>query len=181
MALRIRTHTEYDFKHVEELQRVVSKAMAAKVARRNRVSNLLWGAVGLLAAVLIAVQTTHWIIAGILGALSLFLIARGVFFYQFVALGVRHTMDKGITGSDYILEKSYMLVINDKGSNQFAYADCDRLLETEGNLYYITKDGQGLILDKANLKGGTVDDLRAWMEEKCGKKIEWMGKKPKEA
>lgn len=179
MALRMRTHTDYDFQHVEELQRVVSKSITHAVTRRTRISNLAWGVLGLAAAVLLAFRGINWIIVTLLSLLSLFLLAKSVFFYQFTAFGVRQAMDKDIVGSDYILEKSYMLVMNAKGSSQYAYSDCFRLLETEGNIYYIMKNGQGLILDKANLKGGSVEELRAWMEEKCGKKIEWMGKKKK--
>ncbi len=180
MALRMKTHTEYDFQHVEELQRVVSKAITASVTRRSRISNLAWGVCALTAMIFVISRGFHPIFAGILGVLGLFLIIRSVFYYKFVAFGIRQTMDKAVTGSDYILEKSYMLVTNPKSSTQYAYTDCHRLLETEGNLYYIMKNGQGLILDKANLKGGSVDQLRAWMEEKCGKKAEWMEKKKKQ-
>lgn len=38
--------------------------------------------------------------------------------------------------------------------------------------------GQGLIFDKANLHGGTADQLRALLEEKTGHKALWVGKKP---
>ena len=58
-----------------------------------------------------------------------------------------------------------MLAKNNKTSGQYPYDACHRLLETERNLYYILQNGQGLILDKANLKGGSVDELRAWMEK----------------
>jgi hypothetical protein len=172
----MRTHTEYDFAHVKELQKVVSTAITASASRKERISFLLWGVVGLTASVLIITQTKWWFIGVLFGLMSLFLIARSVFYCTFLAMDVCQSMDKAVTGSDYVLEKSYMLVINPKTSNQYRYDDCFRLLETEGNIYYITKDGQGLILDKRNLKGGSVDELRAWMEDKCGKPLEWMGK-----
>ena len=177
MALRMRTHTEYDFQHVEELQRVVSKAVTASVTKRSRISSAAWGVCALTAMTFMIARGFSMIFAVILGALGLFLIARSLFYYKFVTFGILQTMDKEVTGSDYLLEKSYMLVTNPKSSTQYAYSDCYRLLETEGNLYYIMKNGQGLILDKTNLKGGSVDELRDWMEGKCGKKAEWMGKK----
>lgn len=180
MTQRMRTHTEYDFAHVEELQRVVSKAITAQATRRTRISNFAWGAVITFAALLIMTQKSP-IIGGILLVFGLFFMTKGIFHYKFVTFGVRQTMDKEIPGSDYILEKNYLLVVNPKASNQYPYADCYRLLETEGCIYYITKNGQGLVLDKSNLKGGSVEELRAWMESKCGKKLEWMGKSPKEA
>lgn len=177
MAQRMRTYTEYDTAHMVELQRVISQCITAKATRRSRISNLLWGAVGLAAAVLIAIQGQHWIIAGIFGVLSLFLICRGVFFYQLAALGARLTMNKRVERSDYLLEKSYILMTNSQGSQQYTYSDCFQLLETAGNFYFVQKDGQGLVLDKENLKGGTADELRSWLEERCGKKAQWAGGK----
>ena len=177
MALRMMTHTEYDFSNVEELQRVVGSTVTRERTKRTRMFNFLWAAVCLgMTAFLFALQTGHWVFVAIFGVLGLFFLARGIFFYKFVALGVQMTMDKSVTGSDFILEKSYMLAKNNKTSGQYPYDACHRLLETERNLYYILQNGQGLILDKANLKGGSVDELRAWMESKCGKKCEWVGK-----
>ena len=177
MAQRMRTYTEYDAAHMVELQRVISQYIAAKATQRSRISNLLWGVVGLTAAVLIAIQGQHWIIASVFGALSLLLICRGVFFYQFAALSARLTMNKQVERSDYLLEKSYILMTNSQGSQQYAYGDCFQLLETAGNFYFIQKDGQGLVLDKGNLKGGTADELRSWLEERCGRKAQWAGRK----
>ena len=74
------------------------------------------------------------------------------------------------------MEKNYLLVTNAKDGVQYRYDTCLRLFETEGNLYFIMQDGQGLILDKASVKGGTADQMKIWMEEKSGKKAEWMGK-----
>ena len=175
MAQRLKTHTDYDFSHVEELQRVVSRAVTRSATRRSRITSLAMGALMLLLAVLLAVQGSHWILLGAAGGVALFFLARAAFYYPFVTFGVLQGMDKKVTGSDYLLEKSWMQVTNAKGSNQYPYEKCHRLLETEKNLYFILKSGQGLILDKTNLKGGTPEELRAWMEEKCGKRAEWMG------
>ncbi len=175
MAQRMKTHTDYDFAHVEELQRVVGGAVTQSATRRSRITSLAMGAVMLVIAVLLAVRGSHWGLIGAAGAVALFFAARAVFYYPFVAFGVMQGMDKSITGSDYLLEKSWMLVTNPKGSSQYPYEKCHRLLETEKNLYFIMKSGQGLILDKDNLKGGTPEELRAWMEKKCGKKAEWLG------
>ena len=35
-------------------------------------------------------------------------------------------------------------------------------------------DGQGLILDKKNVSGGSVEQLRTWLQDKSGKQLEWM-------
>ena len=39
-------------------------------------------------------------------------------------------------------------------------------------------NGQGLILDKANLRGGSADQLRVLLEEKTGQTCQWVGKRP---
>lgn len=172
MTLRLKTHTDYDVTHLEELQRVVSRAVDGAPIRKNRIFNLLWGALSLVVAGIMLVRGMNAIAVGVCVLLGLFFLARGVFIFWFTAMGVRQTIDKRVQGSDYILEKSAMLVINEAGSHRFAYTDCHRLLETEKAIYFLMKDGQGLILDKRNVKGGSVEELRAWMEQRCGVKLE---------
>ena len=181
MALRMKTHTEFDLEHIEELQRVITGEMNAKAVKRSRTFNIAWGSLNLACAGLALWQTSSVIATVLLVILGCIFLTRGIFYYKLAAMGIRMTMSKTAVGSDYILEKSWVLAMDSKGSHQFPYDQCDRLLETENNLYYIMNDGQGLMLDKKNLKGGNEDDLRAWMEEKCSKKVEWRGKTPKNA
>jgi len=172
----MRTHTEYDFEHLYELQRVVSKAITHAAVFRRRIINLglslLFGAM----AVLLAVQQKHWAFVVIVGVIALYFFVGAVFFYQFAALSAVQSVDRSAIGSDYFFEKSYLRVVNPKESRQYDYQDCERLLETERNFYFITPGGQGLILDKSNLKGGTADQMRDWLEKKSGHKTEWMGR-----
>ena len=181
MALRMKTHTEFDLEHLEELQRVITSEMNARAVKRSRTFNIAWGSLSLACAGLALWQTHSVVSAVILVILGTIFLCRGIFYYKLAAMGIRMTMAKSSVSSDYILEKSWLLAMDAQGSHQFPYDQCDRLLETENNLYYIMKDGQGLMLDKLNLKGGSQDDLRAWMEEKCGKKVEWKGKNPRTA
>lgn len=179
MSLRMKTYTDYDLAHLEELQRVICRAFRQKESRTSRALNLGGGMIFLIIGVAMILRQA-WAATLFFVCVGLVLVARGVFFYKFLAMSVRQKMDKAVRGSEYILEKSYLLVINSKVSRQYPYTDCSRLFETENNIYYIMKNGQGLLLDKANLKGGSVDELRAWMEEKCQKSIEWMGESQKE-
>ena len=48
-------------------------------------------------------------------------------------------------------------------------AKCSDLLETGSSFYFIMEDGQGLMLDKGELKGGSTDELRELLERKTGK------------
>lgn len=178
MALRMKTHTEFDLEHIEELQRVITSAVNAKAIKRTRTFNIAWGALSLACAGLSAWQNDSVVPTVILVLLGSFFLARGIFYYKFAAMGIRMTMEKTAVSSDFILEKSYLLAMDAKGSHQYPYTDCDRLLETENNVYMILKDGRGLMLDKHELKGGSPDELRAWMQEKCGTNVEWRGKTP---
>lgn len=179
MALRMKTHTEFDLEHIEELQRVITSAVNAKAIKRTRTFNTAWGLLSWACAGLSAWQNESMIPTVILIVLGSIFLARGVFYYKLAAMGIRMTMDKSSVSSDFILEKSYLLAMDTKGSHQYPYTECDRLLETEHNLYMILNDGRGLMLDKRELKGGSQDELRSWMEEKCGKKLEWKGKTPR--
>ena len=71
-----------------------------------------------------------------------------------------------------------MVVNQGQESAKYPYENCGWLYETAGNFYYLLVTGQGLIFDKANLHGGTADQLRALLEEKTGHKALWVGKKP---
>ena len=183
MAQRImKMRTDYDVSHLEELQRVVARSMKReKKDLKSRLLNFLWAAVSLGVAALIYVQQLSAAGAVFCGLLGIFFLLRGIFFYRALAMMARRSMDKMVTGNYYALEKTVIQVMNEKLTSRYAYTECDRLLETENCLYFFMKNGQGLILDKRTLKGGTEEELRDWMEQKCEKPIEWMGAKPRQA
>ena len=51
-------------------------------------------------------------------------------------------------------------------------------MEAERSIYVFLESGRGLILDKSNLMGGSVEELRALLQEKTGKPLEWFGRRP---
>lgn len=176
---RMRTHTEYDYEHLLELQRVLARALTYARTTKRRVANGVLGLAALvLAGVLIAFQKDIIFIVLLVGV-GVYFAAWSLFFYPIAALVTLRNLKPSQTACDYYLERNYMLVTNAYGKDgqQYRYEECLCLLETEGNLYFILKDGRGVVLDKANLKGGSVDQLRAWLEEKSGQKVRWMGKK----
>ena len=63
-----------------------------------------------------------------------------------------------------------------EGEVMLSGQNCAYLMETENNFYFVASDGQGLMIDKHHLRGGTADELRAWLEEKSGKTTLWVGK-----
>lgn len=173
---RMRTHTEYDYDRLLELKRVIGRALTRKRVVRQRTANLLLGLFALAMAGAAAMFEKHWIFIILLGGIALYFLTWSILYYHFSTIATIRAMDPRAASCDYFLEKNYLLVTSAKDGVQYRYDTCLRLFETEGNLYFIMEDGQGLILDKENLKGGTVDQLRAWLEEKSGKKAEWMGK-----
>lgn len=173
---RMRTHTDYDYERLLELKRVIGRALTRKRTARQRTANLLLGLFALVVAGALVVFEKHWFFVLLLAGIALYFIAWSVFYYPLSALTTLRALDAKTASCDFFLEKSYLLAATARDGVQYRYDTCLRLFETEGNLYFIMEDGQGLILDKTNLKGGTADQLRAWMEEKTGKKTEWMGK-----
>lgn len=177
MALKLRT--EYDVAHLEELQRVVSTATNPAMAKATIQKNLVIGVVALLASVGVITMIGIGITAIVLAVMGLYLLWRGTFFYKACGRDLRKKMDKEFTHNDYVLEDDFIQVSSPVGSKECSYEDCTRLLETNRNIYMMMEDGQGLILDKFNLEGGTEEELRALLEEKTGKTLEWMDRKPR--
>ena len=172
-----KTYTDYDLEQMEELQRVVGRTLARKETLRKRTFFLAWGAVLLGAGLFLAVGKGSVFAALACCVLGALLLARGVFFYQLAAWAACRAMGQRTMGTDYALDKSEITAIRGKDSTSYAYDACYQLLETERSIYFIMKDGQGLILDKGNLRGGTVEELRGWLTEKCGKPLDWAGGK----
>ena len=114
---------------------------------------------------------------GIIILVGALLLTRGIFFYQLAAWASCRAMGKQTMGTEYTLEKSEILAVRGKDSTRYPYSACMQLLETEHSIYFMMTDGQGLILDKDNLRGGTVEELRSWLAEKTGKPLTWAGGK----
>lgn len=176
---RIRTHTDYDYDHLLELQRVLGRSLTRSRIRRQRAGNIALGAVSWAMSVVLAVLQKEWIFILLLAGMGGYLLVWGLFFFQFSAIATLRALKPSQTASDCYLERGFLLMTDASGKDgtQYRYEDCLRLFETEENFHFILKDGQGVILDKTNVKGGTVDQMRAWLEDKTGQKAEWMGRK----
>ena len=69
--------------------------------------------------------------------------------------------------TDYVLEKESLWAANGRGDFHYPYSSCVRLVETEKNVYFVTQQGDTLVLSKENLRGGTPEELRRWLTEHC--------------
>ena len=168
----MRTYTEYDMNCLEELQRVISKAIDPSVARRERLVGLVWSACAFTVSVLMLLGNRHPALVALFFVIGVFFASRVLRVYHSMARKAWMDMDKRAVRTDYTLEKSHLTASNPLGSSQYPYSHCVRLLETDARIYVILKDGQGLVLDKAHLTGGSPEQLRTWLESRCGKKAE---------
>ena len=122
---------------------------------------------------LIAIEKLSFFALGV-GAAGIFLLDQGSRYFLHNAKKIRKSMSPAFTGNDYIVDELGIRIDNALNSSEYKYEDCDRLLETENNIYVMLTDGQGLIMDKKNVSGGSVEQLRSWLQEKSGKQLEWI-------
>lgn len=168
------TFTDYDMDCLEELQRVISKAVDPSVARRERLVGLVWSVCAFTVSVLMLLGSWHPALVALFFVIGLFFISRVFRVYRSMARKSWMDMDKSVIRTDYALGKSHLTASNAAGSGEYPYSHCVRLLETDARIYVILKDGQGIVLDKSHVKGGSPEQLRGWLESRCGKKTEWV-------
>ena len=70
---------------------------------------------------------------------------------------------------EFQFENDHILAWQGPKSAKYPYGQCAKLLETAKSFYFLMDNGQGLMMDKAGLHGGSVDELRALLEQKTGK------------
>lgn len=170
----MRTYTEYDMDCLEELQRVVSKAIDPSVARREQLVGLVWSVCAFTVSVLMLLGSWHPALVALFFVIGLFFASRVLRVYRFMARKAWMDMDKSAIRTDYVLEKSHLTASNAAGSSKYPYSHCLRLLETDARIYVILKEGQGVVLDKSHVEGGSPEQLRTWLESRCGIKTEQM-------
>ena len=169
----IRTHTEYDFDQLVQLQRVVGESLNPKAVRSQRISAIL-GGLGFAGAGVLLAWKGEGVLALVFCLLGLGFILSGIGYY-YVAAYRAYRGQKGERGYDYIFEKKAIHASRGKAFAAYPYTDCRDLLETE-SAFYLLLDGQGLVVDKSNVKGGTVEELSTLLQERCGCSFTWMGK-----
>lgn len=166
------TYTEYNMDCLEELQRVISKTIDPSVARKERLVGLVWSVCAFTVSVLMLLGSWHPALVALFFVIGVFFASRVLRVYRSMARKAWMDMDKNILRTDYAFEKTHLTASNAAGSNQYPYSHCLRLLETDARVYVILKEGQGIVLDKSHLKGGSPEELRDWLERRCGKKTE---------
>ena len=169
---KMRTRTEYDFDRMMELQRVVAKVLSPKQTGAKRLSYFLWSMLGLgVGAYLIARGGNAYISSACI-LMGLILLIRVYFFFHLMAWRATRMMKKADSVYEFQFESDHILAWQGQKSAKYPYEQCAKLLETGKSFYFLMENGQGLMMDKAGLKGGSVEELRRLLEQKTGKPAE---------
>lgn len=164
---KLRTHTDLDLPLVEELQHVVDRVLVPNCIRKTQAFYLGVGVLclGIGAGSLLAGGQP--LVGALFGLLGLALLGWGALSYHTAARRTYRQMEKAVRSTDYVLERESVWASNGKGDFHYPYASCARLVETENHFYFVTGQGDTLVLSKEHLKGGTPEDLRRWLTEQC--------------
>lgn len=171
MASIMKTRTEYTFDALVELQRVVCRNLAAKQTARRKFVSLVWGVCCLGIGAFMVIHEYNALLAILLLIPGVICMLRFAFFYHVLAWGASRNMSEEQSVNDFHFEEKHILARQGKKSSVYPYDKCYQLLETQNSFFFIMEDGQGLMLDKGNLSGGSVDELRALLERKSGKSV----------
>ena len=166
---KMRTRTEYSFERLMELQRVVSKALAPKETLRKKSSYLASGTLGLGVGGYLAAGGGNPYISSACLLMGFILLIRFYFFYHLMAWNAGRVMKKNDRVHEFQFEADHILAWQGQNSAKYHYKQCSSLLETPNSFDFIMDNGQGLMLDKAGLHGGRVDELRILLEQKTRK------------
>ena len=172
MAVLMKTQTEYTFDSLVELQRIVCKYMAPQQTFRKKVVHLVWGTCCLGMGAYMVTHGYNAILAMLLLVPGLISMLQYVFFYQMLAWNATRRMKAEQSVNEFLFDSAHIVARQGKDSSAYPYSKCVRILETDNSFFFIMEDGQGLMLSKENLKGGSADDLRALLESKSGKTAE---------
>ena len=164
---KLRTHTQMDFSLVEEMQHVVDRVLVPNCIRKTQAFYLGIGVLCLGIGAGSVLASGQLVVGAIFGLLGLAMLGWGAMAYHIAARKTYRQMEKAVQSTDYVLEKESLWAANGRGDFHYPYSSCARLVETEKNVYCVTRQGDTLVLSKENLKGGTMEELRLWLTEHC--------------
>lgn len=178
----LKTSTDYDSACMGELQWVAGKTFAKDSIRKKRVGTFAAGMVLVAGGLGVFAWTWAWWLLAVC-AVGLLPLLWSVFYYPFTGWASSRNLGKNRMPCDFFMEKRAILMTQGKVREEYPYTQCARLMEAERSIYVFLESGRVLILDKSNLMGGSVEELRALLQEKTGKPLEWFGRRqpPKEA
>jgi len=176
MTMQMRTRTPYDFPHLEELQRVSAKSFAKKMSVGLRTFLLAAGILDLGVGLYSAINLNSPFMTLFLSVMGALLLAWYIFFYTIRAWSVGKALGDPDFCNEFVFEEEHLVVYVNDQKTEIPYTQCVMLLEADLCFYMILPNKQGMMLDKTNLKNGTDDELRVFLEKACGMPAKWVGK-----
>ena len=176
------TWTEYNKEIMEELQMVAGKTFDKEQTKKRRAESATWGALLIAAAVYLYLKVkviSFIVLPVILIGVGALLIYRAVYFYKFTAaVTVRYMKKHNMQAhrNDFVFEEDEIVMINGEEENGYDYLNCSQIAEADRCIFFIINNKGGLMMDKSHLEGGTLEEFRAMLEEKCQRKLLWVGK-----
>lgn len=165
--LKLRTHTDLDLSLVEEMQHVADRVLVPNCIRKSQAFYLGMGVLCLGIGAGSVLAGRQPLVGAVFGLLALAMLGWGAMAYHIAARKTYRQMEKAAQSTDYVLEKESLWAANGRGDFHYPYSSCVRLVETEKNIYFVTQQGDTLVLSKENLRGGTPEELRRWLTEQC--------------
>ncbi len=165
--LKLRTHTDLDLPLVEEMQHVVDRVLVPNCIRKSQAFYLGMGVLCLGIGAGSVLAGRQPLVGAVFDLLALAMLGWGAMAYHIAARKTYRQMEKAVQSTDYVLEKESLWAANGRGDFHYPYSSCVRLVETERNVYCVTRQGDTLVLSKENLRGGTPEELRLWLTEHC--------------
>lgn len=180
MEPAMKARTDYDFDHLLDLQRVGAKT-GGKQWMLFRRGIILVAAVACAALGVSILTTTQGNLAQALVYFLLAVVLGGMFcfFHHYSAWRIKKKIGKKKVPDEFVFGDYGVDITRGSESAHYPYADCDKLLETELAFYLFHHRGKGLVISKSQIEGGTPDDLRSLLEDKCQVKTRWAGRSAK--
>ena len=172
--------TDYDFAHLVDLQRVAAQTRSRQWTMIQRGILLAAAAACTFLGVSILTSTQGNVgQAVVYFLLAAVLVGMCLFFHQASAWRMKRKIGKKRVMDQFRFGELGVDITRGSESAHYPYADCDTLLETELAFYLFHHRGKGLVISKSRLEGGTPDDLRALLEDRCQVKTRWVGRSAK--
>lgn len=180
MEPAMKARTDYDFAHLVDLQRIAGQTGDKQWIMIKR-GIVLAAAVGcaFLGVTILTSTDGNLVQAMIYFLLAVVLGGMFCFFHHYSAWRIKRKIGKKKVPDEFVFGDYGVDITRGSESAHYPYADCDKLLETELAFYLFHHRGKGLVISKSQIEGGTPDDLRSLLEDKCQVKTRWAGRSAK--
>ncbi len=171
----LKVKTIYNYELLKELHTVLG-SFSPRIVNRKKSESVSYGLLFMAAAGYVWYKWQFIEVVILCALIGAVLLCRGLCYYPFTAFVTDKLMKNHQRVNMFEFEEDCICAISSVGSkSRYTYDRCSDLMETERGFYFFM-NGSGVVMEKQFIAGGTVDDLRALLEEKTGRTAEWFGK-----